>query len=168
MPVGLRVRSPGAAARVLRARTAAGKWGLPTEVGRELGDALADAVTVAAPGPALVTERSPEFLAWRFGLDHLGYRAEPVPGGGWIVFRLRHRGRATELVVATVLGTDPATARRTVRRLLTTTGADHALACGLGGLPVPLGPTLATRGLAGNAPTTLDGWALELGDVELF
>lgn len=169
--VSVQIRSLAALRPLAGARAAAQRWGIPTDAGHDVGeiDGQLTGGREPQPRPGLRTDTGLEYRRWRFGLEPLAYRAEPVPGGGWLVFRLRSRGAATELAVVST----PEGCGSTVRRLLSATGADYALAVGRpmrrSAVPVPrLGPVLVSRALAGSAPTSLDGWALELADVELF
>jgi GNAT superfamily N-acetyltransferase len=185
LPVAFRPRSPATLPRVARARVAADLWSVPTSAGHPAGELLADeqatgALLAALPrSDRLVTDRTPGFLRWRYGLAPLHYRALPVgrtAADGVLVFRLRRRGAARELVVSDLL-LPPARRRRAGRLLrdaLGESGADYAVALrqavpARSLLPLPRqGPVLTTRTLAGEASTDVDRWGLSLGDVELF
>jgi len=186
VPVAIRPRSPAAALRTARARTAADKWSLPTTAGEPAGSVLRDAAGVEAllasvPGPdrGLITRRTAAYLAWRYGFGPLHYRAllaGPRVEDGMAVFRLRRRGRSLEAAVCEVLvpGGNDAAVRRLVRRVARASGADHALsvatrALSMGAVPVPgLGPQLVWRDVCQQQVPELAGWHLSLGDVELF
>jgi GNAT superfamily N-acetyltransferase len=185
LPIEARLRSLTSLGRLLRARTPAAKWSLPSAAGisaREaFGDPDATAAllrTVRAPS-GLVTNRTPAFLAWRYGFEPLAYRA--VLAGrrledGLVVFRLRRRGAATEAAITDVLvpASAPGLAHSLCRRALRESGADYAVRLRFdrrrGFVPLPRqGPRLVHRGLAdANGVPPPRGWSLSLGDVELF
>lgn len=178
-PVAVQLRSLAALPRTARARVPAALESLPTACGLPPGEGL-DGVANSAPAGTLpdqlVTDRTLEFLRWRYGLPQLHYRVARLEGGGAIVFRLRRRGAAVELVVNDVLGAcdTPASAiARAIRRLLRATGADHAIRiapCDHRGQRLPVrGPTLAWRAVATRSPAPpLHQWALSMGDIELL
>jgi hypothetical protein len=137
----------------------------------------ADEVTtlLAARRPdEIETHRTVATLAWRYGLDDLGYQALPLAGDvaeGLAVYRVRRRGSATEATVCELLVPDEEAgrARALVRAVLDDSRADYALVAGparrTGALPWPgLGPRLTLRELAVAPPQP----ALTLGDIELF
>jgi len=127
----------------------------------------------------LSTRRTPAFLSWRYGFEPLHYRAilaRSRVDDGLIIFRVRRRGRATELVVCDVLV--PAGDRHAAARLagaaLRETGADYALR--IGGpafesrfvrLPHQ-GPILTWREVGASQQPPLAEWVMTMGDVELF
>lgn len=180
LPLTVRPRSLARIPALRRARVPAERWSQPTTVGLDAAHALADEGTAAAllahaPQRGWRTDRSPGYLAWRFGLAPLRYRvlfatADPADGG--VVFRLRRRGPVVEAAIAEQLVPDVHIARTLVRKVLRETGADYAAGLrspgpdGLRRVPRQ-GPTLAARQLA-IQPTALAGWALTLGDIELF
>lgn len=184
LPTGLMPGSLRTLPRIAAARVPAELWSTPTEVGLAPSEAFADDDAVGrlleakTPPDSISTRRTPSYLRWRYGFEPLAYRALPAAdsaSGGMLIFRLRRRGAATELVVADLLLPRPtaAAARRLVRAALKATGADYALglrttdATGL--LPLPgQGPALTWRALAAEAMPTLDRWKLSLGDIELF
>lgn len=186
LPVAATVRSPGSLVRLVRARTPADKWSAPTSAGVPVAEVLADAPAVRALLDAahrddgrLRTDRTPEFLAWRYGFGPLHYRAVVAPGGtesGLVVFRVRRRGAALEAAICEqiVPAGDDRTGPGLVRRVLRDTRADHAVHIGRarlsrGQLPVPgQGPTLVWRDVTTTDMPPPDRWALELGDIELF
>lgn len=187
VPIGVRVASPVALARMARARVPAEKWSLADAPGERAAEVFADhgasgALVAACARPAgLATSRTPEFLDWRYRLDDLAYRVRLVGDSladGCCVYRLRRRGAAVEATVADVLvpaGSERSTPAllRDVRRV---TGADYLIATSQGptgrrGLvPLPRqGPLLTHRTVASNdAPPPLSEWRLSLGDLELF
>ena len=185
LPVAVRPRSASAVVTMLRARTPAEKWSLPSSAGEPAGDVVADRSAITrllarAAAAGLRTRRTPEFLAWRYGFGPLCYRAVLAgrdAADGLALFRLRRRGSATEAAITDVLvpDGDPATARRLCRRAVRESGADYAIVAGRtrtvpGFVSVPRqGPTLVWRQVhpAATMPA-LPRWSLTLGDVELF
>ena len=180
LPLTVRPRSVAGIPALRRARVPAERWSLPSAVGLDAGPALADrsvAEALLAHGPqqGWRSDRTAEYLAWRFGLEPLYYRllfvsGDPAEGG--MVFRLRRRGPAVEAAVVEQLVPDRRSARRLVRRMLNETGADYAAGLHSSGpeglLRVPgQGPVLTARRLTAQPPA-LAGWSLTLGDVELF
>ena len=180
-----RPRSPAALVRLARARTAAGKWSEPSDAGVPAAEALADTAAVTRllaalpPGDGLVTHRTPEYLAWRYGFGPLDYRVVTGPAGpaaGMVVFRLRPRGAAREAAVCEELvpGGDPRLTSHLLARALRESGADHAVRLAgqsprAGFVPVPgQGPTLVFRGLDLATMPAPARWHLGLGDVELM
>jgi hypothetical protein len=114
------------------------------------------------------------FLAWRFGIPLLAYRAvHRADGDVTAIVRARRRGSSTEL--ALVAGFGP---RREVDRLASRAardvGADHVIRLGAPDpvtryVPLPGGgPVLTWRAVneAGMPPRS--NWNLTLGDIELF
>jgi GNAT superfamily N-acetyltransferase len=179
LPIGVRFRSPVAAARAVRARVPADKWSLPTEAGEPATVALRDGQRVAEllarlPDDRIRTDLDVDVLRWRYGFGPLHYRAVHNDDGIGL-FRLRRRGPATECVVGHVLSADAAATRRLVRRIARTSGADQVLEVTArpdlrgGFLPLPGGgPVLTWRGLGDQPMPPLDRWDLTMGDVELF
>lgn len=186
LPVAARPRSALALVRLARARTPADKWSAETTAGAPALEAFADEAGAAALLRAthhgdrgLATQRTPEYLRWRYGFPPLHYRVLTAPGGmaeGAVVFRVRRRGAATEAALCEVLvpGDDTAVTRQLLSDLLRSTQADHAVRLGspraaLGFLPVPgQGPTLVWRDVCEKAPPPPEDWHLSLGDIELF
>jgi len=179
-----RPRRPWSLWPMARSRCPAGRWSLPTGAGVPAAEVLADREAVAAllatapPGSVLRTRRRPEVLAWRYGFAPLHYRAllaGSAAGEGFVLFRLRRRGRAVEAVVAdtVVPGDDPGLAGELARRVAGLAGSDYAIRLAgpgaRGFFPLPgQGPTLLWRPLAGTDVPPPATWALSLGDVELF
>jgi GNAT superfamily N-acetyltransferase len=168
------------------ARQAASRAPVTTESGVDAGTVLADRDAVGrllascTPAAGLTTRRTPEYLAWRYGWDDLGYRVllhGPVPEEGFLVYRHRRRGRAVEGVLAEVLvpGGDPGVARSLIGRLARARSVDYLVRIaeprvtrdGFVRLP-EVGPVLVCRSLAGARVPDLAGWALGMGDVELL
>ena len=189
--VPIRVRPHGlpALARIARARTAAAKWSIPTEAGVAATDALADdgalwrlLETTAGDAPTtslgLTTDRSPEYLRWRYRFAPLRYRAFVAPGGvqdGLAIFRLRRRGEATEAVLCELLAPRPDRGPALLRDVADSTAADYVITAGTtvaGGHLVRLprqGPILTWRRVQPEAvQAPLPDWALTMGDIELF
>ncbi len=174
VPVKVRPRSPGALWRMARAKTAAENWSLPVSVGEPVelvvGPMLGE---LASPLPGrLVTDRSRDFLVWRYGgCAAIASRALPA-GDGAVLVRFRRRGRATECTVGDVVGDVSAReAGAAVRRAVRGANADYAIATAataVGGMvPIPrLGPIQTRRAVRDDA----NGLALSLslGDVEMF
>ena len=184
LPTGLRPASIPALPRIAAARVPAEIWSVPTDAGLAIEFAFADDAAVeellaAVPSQAgVTTRRTPAYLRWRYGFGPLAYRvilAGSTLADGLLVFRVRRRGAATELVVSDLLLPNPsATAtRRLIRTALRATGAHYALglrtsaASGLLLLPGQ-GPMLTWRALAVDTMPKLEDWRLSLGDVELF
>ena len=185
VPVVVRIARPASALRMRGARVPAELWPLATNAGAVASVVLADSrvdelLAAAGPPAGLRTERTPEFLRWRYGLASLGYRAIAAnddPAAGIAIFRLRRRGDATEAGISDVIV--PSGAATTRRRLLSQiardTGADYAIRVGRplprsGYVPFPRqGPILTWRPLADTAaPPALRDLDLTLGDVELL
>jgi hypothetical protein len=140
------------------------------------------------PAGALVTDRSAEYLRWRYlGNADLGYRAAAVRRDGELVGlaigRPRWRGSLAELTLAEVLIADRD--RSVAKRLLRTaarSGVDHvathlagapaaaAVRGRLGYLDAPGQGMLLTRRTLADDRTgrQLDDWAFTLGDLEVF
>jgi GNAT superfamily N-acetyltransferase len=151
--------------------------GSPASEGFDYGSSRTLKNSERTTRPEIVTASTPEFRRWRYSFPQLHYRIFPVdgPSEGWIVFRLRRRGRATELVICDALGdVDRARLRSSVRRLLRATEADHAIALGpewsvaRGFLPAPgFRMTLVARPISEDPPD-LAVWSPTLGELELF
>lgn len=181
-PTGLR-----GLARLRTSRTAAELWSEPVAAGAPVTEVLA---TPAAellvdrldPAPNLHTNRSVDFLRWRYGLPDLHYRALALgadAADGLAVFRVRRRGGALEATVTEVLvpaGDDAGTRRRQlVRRVARRSGADYVLVghddALLGTPAVPargLGPIVTWRSVTETQAPSLATWDLAMGDLELF
>jgi GNAT superfamily N-acetyltransferase len=170
---------------IVTARQAATRAPLSTGAGERPADVFADdavdELLASQPTPnGLRTRRSRGYLLWRYGNDALGYRAvlaDDHVERGVAVFRIRRRGRATEVVLCDVLvpDGDANLERALARRVAHLGGADYVLR--IGARPVTadpflriprIGPVLACRSLTTSAPTALSAWQLTMGDVELF
>jgi GNAT superfamily N-acetyltransferase len=187
LPVSARPRSLATLVRMARARTAADLWSTPSRAGVDASDALADEPALAhliesqPPRPGLRTRLTPAVIRWRYtGFAPLGYRVllrGSRVDDGFVVFRLRRRGRALEAVVGDVLV--PEGRRRDAAALLRAvpraSAADYAVVLGgaarpgAGYLPLPgQGPVLTWRAVTDTVCPPLDAWRLTLGDIELF
>jgi hypothetical protein len=109
-------------------------------------------------------------------MHYRALRAGGTAADGLLLFRVRHRGEARELVVADLL-LPPRQRRkgvRLVREALEQSRADYAI--GLTAvvpagalIPVPgQGPLLVRRPLRTDLDLPVRQWGLSLGDVELF
>jgi GNAT superfamily N-acetyltransferase len=176
--------------KVARAKVAADLWSIPSDVGAP-GSALADpalaarVLGAAAPADAArwATDRTPAWLAWRFGLEPLHYRvlaAADVRGGARhgdaaAVFRLRRRGNAVEATIADLFAPTAAARRFLVRHVLEATRADYALVAATAtvdaipavSLPA-FGPLVTWRDLVVTTAPTIDDFRFAVGDLELF
>lgn len=185
LPVRIRPAGPAAVWRMARARVPAGKWSLPCDRAASPGDVMGDPgvgeLLASQPrADRLRTRRSPAFLSWRYSLDALHYRvvtAGGAPSRGLLVFRLRPRGSAVEVVVADVIvrDGDRETERALVRELRRMKLGDYLIRIDRrtrppgGFLPLPgQGPILTWRAVRQPDMPVLDDWDLRLGDIELF
>ncbi|HEX7134178.1 MAG TPA: GNAT family N-acetyltransferase [Iamia sp.] len=154
------------------------------------GPGLGDLVAQVAGGAGrLATDRSLDYLRWRYDAPGLDYRAVALHAGGDLVAvavgRPRARGPLAELTLSEVLvrAGDRAAARRVLGEVVRGSGCDHVAAViGLdpalagafrsqGFLPLPgQGMVLTTRPLRPVAPDPrlLSSWAFALGDLEVF
>jgi GNAT superfamily N-acetyltransferase len=136
-----------------------------------------------------ITDRSAEYLRWRYASGPLDYRAITQDSGndlrGLAVFRVRPRGRLWEATVTEMLvpGRDHTATRRLLRGVLDAADVDH-VTCSFpatfvsssvltrsGFMRAPTGPTLVTNPLTDSIrpdPSELGSWALTLGDLEVF
>ena len=187
LPVLVTPRSLPALVKIARARVPADKWSQATGAGRAAPEVFADRDAVAqlldacrAPGGGLRTNRTPEFLAWRYGFAPLAYRvllAGDRLADGCVVFRLRRRGAAVEAAICDVL-VPPARRSSTgalLRGVLRASRADYAIR--IGGTEVPRamslplpgqGPTLVWRAVCDDVMPPAPDWHVTLGDIELF
>jgi GNAT superfamily N-acetyltransferase len=182
----VRVTSPASLARMIRARVPADTWSEASSGGRPATDVLRDPRlpellgSVARPA-GLWTNRTPDYLRWRYGFAPLAYRAIALDddvGAGVAVFRVRRRGPARECALCDVLTPegDPSAKRALVRSVIRGCGADYVIQVGSGAVgrngfvQAPRqGPVLTWRPLMSGVPGGRPGdWALALGDVELF
>lgn len=187
LPVAVRPRSAPAVVRMARARVPAERWSLPTTAGESAADVFADSTSVTAAligqheaSRSLRTSRSADFFRWRYGTDLLHYRVIAARGGverGFVVFRLRRRGEATEAAVGDIVVPDGSrrTARELLRAVRRASRADYVITLGArpgGFVPFPRqGPILTWRSASDDAPASPPNLAdldLTLGDIELF
>jgi hypothetical protein len=184
LPAGVLPRSLFSLARILSARAPAERASEPVDAGEPADRLLANEAAVGrllaslSGKDGLATRRTVAYLRWRYGFGPLSYRALLVDFAveeGMILFRVRRRGAARELVVAELLlpPRSDRLAYRSVRRALAATRADYALGLrterGSGLLPLPLvGPLLTWRPVSSAASHPLAAWKLSLGDIELF
>ncbi len=189
VPVSVRLTGPGSIAKLAGARTAAEKWSEECSVGRPAAEAFADHDAVEAllaridTGSHIATDRTTEFLHWRYRFEPLRYRAVSLGTGvedGLVVFRARRRGTAVEATICDVL-TPAGTSPRRAWKALKGAGVDYLLKGSTsqgrlpladarqGFVPVPaLGPILTWRPVATPMVPAMDQLALSLGDIELF
>ena len=187
LSVSARPRSPWVLTRMAGARTAADLWSTPTDAGIDpvaaFGDTQALDTLVASQPPTggLRTRRSAAQLRWRYaGFPALAYRVL-LRGSrlddGFVVFRLRRRGRALEAVVGDVLVPEgeSSAAAALLRSVPRAANADYAIQLGgsvvgrAGYVPLPRqGPILTWRAVTEQSHGPLETWQLTLGDVELF
>jgi GNAT superfamily N-acetyltransferase len=179
-------RRPSALLRMARAGGATGRWGIDTDSGVAAAEVVGDREAMAAliatqpSSPLIRTDRTAEYLAWRYSFAPLGYRAVLAGSDareGFAVFRLRHRGPATEALLADVIvpEDDPKAAAALARKVVSGTSADYALAARDRRWPwhsfIPMpgrGHVLTWRELNETGPPDFSRWHLTLGDVELF
>lgn len=198
VPIAIRVAKPLAFARGLRTRTthAARPAPVPPISLPPLAGVLDDTAGVQAlldsagqPGDRLRTDRDANYLHWRYAqVPDLNYRAIVDRVGarlrGLAIGRPRWRGRLVELTLSEVIVSrgDRATARRLLTKAAAC-GVDH-VATYLAGWPtaerarrraayvnVPgQSMTLVARSVDPQVDvhTSLDDWALSLGDLEVF
>lgn len=181
VPVPSRPLSVQGTIKMARARVSAAHFSLDVDCAESAAGALADSAELDAllamrpPTSQLQTRLSPSVLRWRYGGQLLTYRAVSTSDGIGI-FRIRQRGGARELAIALALSrTGRGGERRLARSMLRAARghADYAIAIGRRPMPtfVPVpkaGPTLAFRPLGSTPTTTIDDWALTLGDIELL
>jgi GNAT superfamily N-acetyltransferase len=186
LPVLVTPRSLPSLLAIARARVPADKWSQPTSAGRAAVDAFADHDAVTALLAAsratdgVRTNRTPEFLGWRYGFAPLEYRVVTLTdrlADGCVVFRLRRRGGALEAVICDMLV--PSTPRTSVgsllRSVLRASRADYAIRIGGSdvaralSLPLPgQGPTLVWRAVCDDVMPPAPAWHVGMGDIELF
>jgi GNAT superfamily N-acetyltransferase len=174
--------------RIAGSRVPADLWSQPSEVGQPanvLADpVLADPLLASAPATdAWQTDRSPAWLAWRYGLEPLQYRlllAAECPGGdrhgdAGAVFRLRRRGAALEATVGDLFAPTPAARRFLLRTVRRATGADYVLARGTTAIEATpafslpaFSPLVTWRSVTSTAEPTIADFAFTVGDLELF
>ena len=188
VPVSVRLSSPWSVLKLAGARTAAHMWSEESSCGRPAVEVLEDHGAVEAllerldRGSQIGTDRTPEFLHWRYRFAPLRYRAISLGADvedGLVVFRARHRGTAVEATICEVLVPKGASVKR-VWKVLKGSGVDYLLKGSSGGrlhvadlkqgfVAIPkLGPILTWRPVTQPLVPTMDQLVLGLGDVELF
>lgn len=184
VPVGARLGSLSGVRRLAGARTAANLWSEPVTFGESAIDEFADREATAellasVPRPArFATDRTPEFLAWRYGFEPLHYRVLRLGdrlAEGVVVFRVRRRGPALEVAVCDVIAPPGARIGRAFRRIGRAVGGDYLLATAATAGPaagfVPaagLGPVLTWKPICRPGIPAIADLHVALGDIELF
>lgn len=185
LDVWMRPSSPRTVPALRHARRPAELASVPIhQVGVAAATFFEGQVPTASATGRWTIEKSPEYLAWRYGLDRLAYRVVPTADGrGALVVRARRRGPCLELAVCDVVGdAAPSALRRAVRDALRAAGADYAISLGalgreLGFAKIPsfgplpaVGPTLVWRptGTGGARVPSADSVRVTLGDIELM
>lgn len=146
--------------------------------------------SVGDPQGRIETTRDLRYLQWRYGsAPGLDYRAvlqgQPGRPEGLAILRIRRRGRSWETSVVELItaGDDIASAGRLLRSAARAAPVEHVVAhlpkgsaggraaLRSGYVAAPHGVTFVVRTLRDGLrpdPTSLDGWALSLGDLEVF
>ena len=189
VPVAMRPGSVTSLARLGGARRPADMWSAPCGIGFDARDLFedVDAVTscsarVGRGTSAITTDRSPEYLSWRYRFGPLRYRVALVGDSiedGLVVFRLRRRGSALECTVCEVLVPPGRHVGKVFGAIRRATRADYLLQAGSargrgaslvdGMVPVHgVGPILTWRPLNRVGVPTMTDLDLSMGDVELF
>jgi len=187
LPIAVRPRSVRSAVRMVRSREPAERWSEPSTAGEAASQfLLASAGTIAAllasqrGSRGVHTVRSPEYLAWRYGAEFLGYRVLVARRGaehGLVIFRVRRRGAARELVLDELLvpDGDPRLAAALLETLAVSANADYIIridnrpASAGRFLRLPRqGPMLTWRAVCDARMPALADFELTMGDVELF
>lgn len=177
IPAAVRMRSPRAALKMVKARVPSEHWSEPLDIGvpfEEWADRRGDlGPSGDRPIRTLATNTTEAFYRWRFGIPALHYRVVEG-GGGAVVVRARRRGPALELVQLASFGLDRDWADRLTASVLQQAGADHAIRLGAGNprtgfVPLPGGgPVFTYRALNEQGTPPLSNWALTMGDIELM
>lgn len=189
LPLAFRPASARVLPKLRLARAPGELWSLTTGVGVPADSLLSEAAaidhliavsnSVSENDRLLRTRKSSSFLMWRYGRCPVGYRGAMIGSeisDGIILFRIRRRGPARELVIVDSV-VPPASrprVRTTLSHLLRKSGADYAIALGdsrpPAWLPLPRnGPCLAWRPLAWTCPPLeIAEYGFATGDIELF
>lgn len=150
----------------------------------EVLDVAASVAKDARAPSALHTERTRDYLAWRYAGGPFTYWALEGPGSV-VIGRLRARGRLREAVITEALAAPGAEAdlRELLRRYPSEAGADHGVAhfgpgwdaraslAGAGYRRLPrAGIVMTARSIHPTRPDPLDpsSWSLSLGELEVF
>jgi len=172
----VRFAGPRGLAAAIRSRVPADLWSVSTSAGVPFAEwaKVNGEVRNHDQGPMYRTRWNADRLRWRFSQPDLDYRVFEHRGTA-LIFRLRRRGAATELVACEALGDrTPRSVDRAIGRAVTTTCASYGLRLGHPSLHramVPLpggGPMLTWRGLGVQTRPAPEQWDLAMGDVELF
>lgn len=181
LPLVVRPHQWRRVARLRRARVPAERWSIPTTVGQSLRSPLQRDTELCPSegekpnGGELATNRTAEYLEWRYGLEPLCYRALPLADDDALaIFRLRRRGGAVEATVAELFAASQTDRRHLLRAVARLDGVDYAAALSRhavahGAVPLQrIGPLLTARSITGFAIPPLSRWQVALGDIELF
>jgi GNAT superfamily N-acetyltransferase len=193
IPVRIRIRRPIRFARGLpyvKSETSTITEVVPDVDALRVADVLDDTDAVdkllkEAPGnPArLTTDRSLEYLKWRYASAPFDYRAvaEEVQGtlGGMAVFRVRPRGRLLESTVTDVIAPENGRSEGGLLKEVVRSASTDYVAYRFpaehrttrwGWLRAPGGISLMVNRLQKISPDPIDprSWALTLGDLEVF
>jgi GNAT superfamily N-acetyltransferase len=135
------------------------------------------------PGDRLVTAKDLAYLRWRYGRleEYRATRADPGPGRGIVIFRVRRRGPfwISDICELFVEQNDHRTVRHLLRRVRAAAAVDFLVgsftsrreAARSGFVQLPGGTELRTRSLHEDLipdPTRRTSWALSRGDLELL
>eukprot|EP01041_Mallomonas_annulata_P037117 gene37117-60358_t len=176
LPAAVRLSGPASLAKVARARVPADLWSAETRAGVAFDEWDPSRVTVAAPAfgvRTLSTNTCDQFFRWRFGGDLLRYRVQEF-GDGAVVFRVRQRGPARELVHVSSIGLGAADTDRAICQATSRSDVDYAIRLGHPNarrafVPLPGGgPVLTWRALNEQGMPPLSNWNVTMGDIELF
>jgi GNAT superfamily N-acetyltransferase len=197
-PVWLRVKRPVRFIARVGSRSEAARPGDvgPSVDARPASKVLDDADAVDAllaqadiDDERLFTDRSAEFLHWRYASEPFDYRAvtEDVRGDlrAFAIFRIRPRGRLWEAAITEMVAPrrQLCEVRRLLHKISRAAKVDHltcsfsptvvspAMLAASGFMRAPTGPTLVTNPLVEAIrpdPRELRSWALTLGDLEVF
>ena len=176
LPAAVRFSGPLGAFRALQARVPAELWPTRSTAGHAFDEwfALNPIEEFEAVDGALRTAWTSERVQWRYSLPELGHRLFEHRNTA-VVFRLRRRGPALELVACGSFGDHSAAALdRTIGAAVRATRASYGLRLGSPAwarATVPLpggGPVLTWRGVGQHTKPSPDQWALTMGDIELF
>lgn len=183
VPVGVRVAGPRSLRRLLGARQPAEMWSEEAGVGEPAAEVLADdalerLLGALEPADGIATDRTAQYLRWRYRFEPLRYRAVLLGSSvedGLVILRVRRRGTAREAAVCELLVPRGAPVQPAMAGITRDAGVDYLLRCsGLSGLrdgfvpAAPLGPVLTWRPIARTGVPAMGELRLALGDVELF
>lgn len=176
LSASVRFSGPRGVAAALRSRVPADLWSVSTSAGIPFVrwiDAN-DEVRFDNADSSLRTNWDGPRLRWRYSQPDLDYRVFEHRGTA-LIFRLRRRGAATELVACEALGDrTPRSVDRAIARGVRASGASYGLRLGSPAwrrcvVPLPGGgPMLTWRAVGSQPKPEADRWHLSMGDVELF